>query len=177
MESSKRAEAGAGAAEGHKYDPTTEEPLDSLNMRPNAEILAKITEWRNENRESQVYIIRPKLTSDKEADVEAGLLDIFRLCEEGPGMRLWLSEQGIIPTVVDILKSSSRNLRRKCLATLCNIANNTDENRVGVAAPEHPRGSPRMASPTETDPLLVVGPTGDDCGCRCDPAGSAVPCP
>lgn len=109
-------------------------------MRPNAEMLAKITEWRNENLELQVYIIRPKLMSDVEGDVEAGLLDIFRLCEEGPGMRLWVSNQGLIPTVVDILKSSSRNLRRKCLATLCNIANNTDENRVGVAPPEHPQG-------------------------------------
>ena len=124
----------ATCAEGHKSDPATQEPLDSLELRPNVEMQKEIKEWRTQNLESQVDVIRPKLTSDKEEEVEVGLLDIFRLCEEGPSMRLWLNKQGLIPTVVDILKSSSRNLRRKCLATLCNIANHTDENRVGGMA-------------------------------------------
>jgi len=55
----------------------------------------------------------PKLASAKEEDVEAGLLDLFQLCEERPQHRSCVAAEGLIGTLVNILTKSSRNLRRK----------------------------------------------------------------
>lgn len=121
--------AGVGA-EGHTVCPVSKQELRSQQVEANTALREAIDEWRQRNVALRIQAARPKLASAKEEDVEAGLLDLFQLCEERPQHRSCVAAEGLIPTLVNILTKSSRNLRRKTLATLANLANGNDENKV-----------------------------------------------
>ncbi|CAI5966135.1 unnamed protein product [Closterium sp. NIES-65] len=116
--------------EGNKHCPVTQEALDNLEMTRNEDMARSIDEWRARNTVMRIQAARPKLQSAKEEEVEGGLLELFQLCEERATNRYWVAAEGLIPVVVNLLKSTSRNLRRKTLATLANLANGNDENKV-----------------------------------------------
>ncbi|CAI5935143.1 unnamed protein product [Closterium sp. NIES-64] len=119
----------ATRAEGNKHCPVTQEALDNLEMTRNEDMARSIDEWRARNTVMRIQAARPKLQSAKEEEVEGGLLELFQLCEERATNRYWVAAEGLIPVVVNLLKSTSRNLRRKTLATLANLANGNDENK------------------------------------------------
>ncbi|CAI5476332.1 unnamed protein product, partial [Closterium sp. Yama58-4] len=114
---------------GNKHCPVTQEPLENLEVTRNEDMARSIEEWRARNTVMRIQAARPKLQSGKEEEVEGGLLDLFQLCEERATNRYWVAAEGLIPVVVNLLKSTSRNLRRKTLATLANLANGNDENK------------------------------------------------
>lgn len=116
-------------ADGNTDCPVTRSPLPSLDLLPNDDMSRAIDEWRARNTVMRIQAARPKLQSAKEDEVEGGLLELFQLCEERATNRYWVAAEGLIPVVVNLLKSSSRNLRRKTLATLANLANGNDENK------------------------------------------------
>eukprot|EP00897_Mesotaenium_endlicherianum_P005919 jgi/Mesen1/5355/ME000267S04504 len=114
---------------GHKTCPVTGAELASLDMQPDAALKQVIDDWRERNTAIQIQAVRPKLQATREEDIEAGLQEVFRLCQERSLNRYWIAAEGLMPLVVNVLKSSSRNLRRKALATLTNLAVNNDENK------------------------------------------------
>eukprot|EP00850_Spirogloea_muscicola_P000805 SM000003S11050 [mRNA] locus=s3:489668:494857:- [translate_table: standard] len=116
-------------AEGHTTDPTTNVKLPSLEIRSNEGLRRAIEEWRDRNTRIRVQVQGPKLKSTSEADIESALLELYKLCEEKPLHQQWIRAEGLIPPLVDLLKSTIRNIRRKTLATLCSLASDNDEIR------------------------------------------------
>ncbi|CAI7737391.1 unnamed protein product [Closterium sp. NIES-53] len=139
--------------EGNKHCPVTQEALENLEMTRNEDMARSIDEWRARNTVMRIQAARPKLQSAKEEEVEGGLLELFQLCEERATNRYWVAAEGLIPVVVNLLKSTSRNLRRKTLATLANLANGNDENKYSLSSTFYQR---RLRSQQGAIPPLVT---------------------
>eukprot|EP00271_Cylindrocystis_brebissonii_P019242 TRINITY_DN578_c0_g2_i1.p1 TRINITY_DN578_c0_g2~~TRINITY_DN578_c0_g2_i1.p1 ORF type:complete len:1019 (+),score=231.15 TRINITY_DN578_c0_g2_i1:889-3945(+) len=120
-------------AAGHKTNPLTKKALKSLTLTPDTALRESIEEWHKGNTVLQIQATRPKLESSTDLDVETGLLEIFKLCEKRPLNRFWIAAEGLLPPIVNVLKSSSRNLRRKALFTLTSLATDNEENREAIS--------------------------------------------
>lgn len=120
-------------AADNRVCPVTHMELQSFELKPNTDLREAIDEWRKRNTVIKIQATRPKLASAREEDVEAGLLDVFKLCDERPLNRFWINAEGLIPDIIEVLKSQSRNLRRKTLAALAQLATNNDENKEAIA--------------------------------------------
>lgn len=105
-------------AEGHNVCPVSCVELDNLNLRPNMLLKRSIDEWKERTIVIRLTTMASKLASDDEEVVAAALMELHRLCEEKTKLRHWIAAEGLIPVLVNLLKLSKSNIRKKTLATL-----------------------------------------------------------
>lgn len=117
-------------ADGHNVCPVTSVELDNLNLKPNLILKRSIDEWKERNIVSQLTSMATKLTSEDEEIVAAALLELYWLCEERTLHRHWVAAEGLIPVLVNLLKSSKSNIRKKALATLNLLVKDNIHNKI-----------------------------------------------
>lgn len=105
-------------ADGHTVCPVTFIELQSLEMKPNTILKRSINEWRERNTMIQLTTMKTKLASEDEEVVLVTLEELCGMCEQKSIHRHWIAAEGLVPVLVNLLKSSKSSVRKRTLSTL-----------------------------------------------------------
>lgn len=116
---------------GHKTDPVTKEELSDLSMHPNVPLRQSIVEWVERNYCLSIRHVKHMIETGNEAKQRTGFAKLQSLCEENRVNKGWIvAEDGLLSTIVGVLKSQSREIKRDALLTLFMIVKNHVSNKV-----------------------------------------------
>ncbi|KAH9541835.1 hypothetical protein CY35_14G086500 [Sphagnum magellanicum] len=119
---------------GHKTDPVTKEELSDLSMHPNVPLRQSIVEWVERNYCLSIRHAKHMIETGNEAKQRTGFAKLQSLCEENRVNKGWIvAEDGLLSTIVGVLKSQSREIKRDALLTLFMIVKNHVSNKEMVA--------------------------------------------
>ena len=120
--------------------PLTQAELRSTDISPSIALRNVIDEWRarNEDKEldkafaslAQAVPASVSVSAQDDADTLRALLYVSHMCHRSAAKKTLVRRQGVIPTITDLLKSSSRRVRLKALEVLRLIVEDNDENKV-----------------------------------------------
>lgn len=116
-------------AEGHTTCPVSFVDMISLDLKPNVILKRSINEWKERNIVIQLTTMGPKLNSEDEEVVFATLDELYRLCEAKSTHRHWIAAEGLVPVLVNLLKSSKSSVRKRTLATLTMLVKDNLDNK------------------------------------------------
>lgn len=114
--------------------PLTQAELRSTDITPSIALRNVIQEWRARNEDKELDKAMASLTATQEAQAQDDDDDTLRALLYVSRMKKTLvRRQGVIPTIADLLKSSSRRVRLKALQVLGVIVEEDDENKEELA--------------------------------------------
>jgi hypothetical protein len=108
--------------------PLTQKELGSTEISPSIALRNVIDEWRTRNEEKELEKACDSLKSEDDDTLRA-LVFISHMCQRSAAKKNLVRKQGIIPTIADMLKSSSRRLRLKSLELLRVVVEGNDDNK------------------------------------------------
>jgi hypothetical protein len=118
--------------------PLTQAELRSTDITPSIALRNVIQEWRARNEDKELDKAMASLTATQEAQAQDDDDDTLRALLYVSRMKKTLvRRQGVIPTIADLLKSSSRRVRLKALQVLGVIVEEDDENKVRSVTSPH----------------------------------------
>ncbi|EYU41189.1 hypothetical protein ABFS82_03G004700 [Erythranthe guttata] len=110
--------------------PLTLRELKSTELNPSIALRNTIEEWNARNEAAQIDMARKSLSlASPENDVTQALGFVQHLCQKNPSDKHVIRNAGLIPMIVDVLKSSSRRVRRKALETLRSVVEDDSDNK------------------------------------------------
>ncbi|KAH7523391.1 U-box domain-containing protein 44 [Ziziphus jujuba] len=114
--------------------PLTLKELKSTDLKPSIALRNTIEEWTARNEAAQLDMARRSLNlSSSESDVLLALKYVQHICQKSRANKHIARSAGLIPMIVDMLKSSSRKVRCKVLETLRIVVEENDENKEMLA--------------------------------------------
>lgn len=111
--------------------PLTLKELKRTDLKPSIALRNTIEEWTARNEAAQLDMARRSLNlSSSESDVLLALRYVQHICQKSRANKYIACSAGLIPMIVDMLKSSSRKVRARVLETLRIVVEENDENKV-----------------------------------------------
>lgn len=111
--------------------PRTLRELRSTELSPSIALRHTIEEWSARNEASKLDMARKSLSlSASDSDALQALKFVQNLCLDGPSSKSVVHDAGLIPLIVDVLKSSSRKVRCTALETLRIVVEEDSDNKV-----------------------------------------------
>ncbi|GLJ30952.1 hypothetical protein SUGI_0617450 [Cryptomeria japonica] len=118
---------------GNRTCPVTKTQISTLDLKPNISLQNSIREWKDRNTLFNIAAIATKLRSGSDDEIATALLDLYNLSEEKPVHRDWISAEGLVPVLAQLLNSDKRDIRKRTFATMRSIAINNNENKERIA--------------------------------------------
>ncbi|KAJ1427408.1 Zinc finger, RING/FYVE/PHD-type [Sesbania bispinosa] len=113
--------------------PLTLQELRSTELNPSMALRNTIEEWTTRNEAAQLDMARRSLNmGSPENETLQALKYVQHLCRRSRSNKHNIRNAGLIPMIVDMLKSSSRKIRCRALETLRIVVEEDDENKVGI---------------------------------------------
>jgi U-box domain/Armadillo/beta-catenin-like repeat len=114
--------------------PLTQKSLKSTELTPCISLRKAIEEWRKRREEKELEKARSFLTlNSSEENAVGALRHVINICQRNEANKDLVRNQGLIPMLVDMLRSSNRQVRLKALEALRVIAEENDSNQVRSA--------------------------------------------
>ncbi|XP_059459937.1 U-box domain-containing protein 44 [Corylus avellana] len=114
--------------------PLTLKELRSADLKPSIALRNTIEEWTARNEAVQVDMARRSLNlGSSDGDVLQALKCVQYVCQKSRSNKHVARNAGLIPLIVDMLKSSSRKVRCKTLETLRIVVEDDVENKEMLA--------------------------------------------
>ncbi|KAG2698098.1 hypothetical protein I3843_07G133800 [Carya illinoinensis] len=114
--------------------PLTLKELKSTDLKPSIALRNTIEEWTARNEAVQIDMARRSLNlGSSDSDILQALKCVQYVCQKSRSNKHIPRNAGLIPLVVDMLKSSSRKVRCKTLETLRIVVEDDDENKKMLA--------------------------------------------
>ncbi|XP_042508229.1 U-box domain-containing protein 44-like [Macadamia integrifolia] len=114
--------------------PLTQKELKSIDLNPSMALRSTIEEWTTRNEAALLDIARRTLSQgNSERDIMQALKYIQHICQKSRSNKHVVRTTGLIPMIVDTLKSSSRRVRCKTLETLRIVTEEDSDNKVVLA--------------------------------------------
>jgi len=111
--------------------PLTLQELRSTELNPSMALRNTIEEWTARNEAAQLDIARRSLNmGSPESETLQALKYVQYICQRSRSNKHAVRNAGLIPMIVDMLKSSSRKVRIRALETLRIVVEEDDENKV-----------------------------------------------
>jgi hypothetical protein len=113
--------------------PLTQRELRSTDITPSIALRNVIDEWRARNDEKELEKAFTALSLHPESgedDTLRALAYVSQICQRSGAKKNLVRNQGIIPALADMLKSSSRRVRIKSLQVLRTVVEDNDQNKV-----------------------------------------------
>lgn len=110
--------------------PLTLQELRSTELNPSMALRNTIEEWTARNETAQLDIARRSLNmGSPENETLQALKYIQHICQRSRSNKYMVRNTGLIPMIVDMLKSSTRKVRCRALETLRVVVEEDDENK------------------------------------------------
>ncbi|TQD73383.1 hypothetical protein C1H46_041084 [Malus baccata] len=110
--------------------PLTLQELQSTELKPSIALRNTIEEWNARNEAAQLDMARKSLNlSSSESEVLFALKFVQQICQKSKSSKHVARNAGLIPMIVDMLKSSSRKVRCKALETLKTVVEEDSNNK------------------------------------------------
>ncbi|VAI52275.1 unnamed protein product [Triticum turgidum subsp. durum] len=112
--------------------PLTQRELRTTDINPSIALRNVIDEWRARNDEKDLEKACNALRmhpEDDEDDTLRAMAYISQICQRSGAKKNLVRAQGIISTLADLLKSSSRRVRLKSLQVLRTVVEDNDQNK------------------------------------------------
>ncbi|KAI4983473.1 hypothetical protein ZWY2020_023965 [Hordeum vulgare] len=112
--------------------PLTQRELRTTDINPSIALRNVIDEWRARNDEKDLDKACNALRlhpEDDEDDTLRAMAYISQICQRSGAKKNLVRAQGIISTLADLLKSSSRRVRLKSLQVLRTVVEDNDQNK------------------------------------------------
>ncbi|KAL9312526.1 hypothetical protein ACSQ67_017978 [Phaseolus vulgaris] len=110
--------------------PLTLQELRSTELNPSMALRNTIEEWTARNEAAQLDIARRSLNmGSPESETLQALKYVQYICQRSRSNKHAVRNAGLIPMIVDMLKSSSRKVRIRALETLRIVVEEDDENK------------------------------------------------
>ncbi|BAT77607.1 U-box domain-containing protein [Vigna angularis] len=110
--------------------PLTQQELRSAELNPSMALRNTIEEWTTRNEAAQLDIARRSLNmASPENETLQALKYVQYICQRSRSNKHTVRNAGLIPMIVDILKSGSRKVRCRALETLRVVVEEDDENK------------------------------------------------
>ncbi|KAL0361866.1 UNVERIFIED_CONTAM: U-box domain-containing protein 44 [Sesamum radiatum] len=114
--------------------PVTLRELRSTELNPSIALRNTIEEWNARNEAAQLDMARRSLTLvSPENDTMQALKFVQHLCLKNQSNKHMIRNAELIPMIVDVLKSSSRQVRSKALETLRFVVEDDSDNKEIIA--------------------------------------------
>lgn len=111
--------------------PLTLQELRSTELNPSMALRNTIEEWTARNEAAQLDMARRSLNmGSPENETLQALKYVQHICRRSRSNKHTVRNAGLIPMIVDMLKSSSRKVRCRALETLRVVVEEDDENKV-----------------------------------------------
>lgn len=111
--------------------PLTLKELKNSDLKPSIALRNTIEEWIARNEAVQIDMARRSLNLESsESDVMQALKCVQHVCQKSRSNKHIARNAGLIPLIVDVLKTSSRKVRCKTLETLRIVVADDAENKV-----------------------------------------------
>ena len=111
--------------------PLTLQELKSTELNPSMALRNTIEEWTARNEAAQLDMARRSLNmGSPENETLQALKYVQHICRRSRSNKHIARNAGLIPMIVDMLKSSSRKIRCRALETLRIVVEEDDENKV-----------------------------------------------
>ena len=105
--------------------------LKSADLKPSIALRNTIEEWSARNEAAQLDMARKSLNlSSSEGDILLALEYVQQICNKSRSNKHIARNAGLLPMIIDMLKSSSRRVRCKSLDTLRIVVEDDSENMV-----------------------------------------------
>lgn len=117
-------------ASGKNTDPVTKAVLPVLDLKPNHKIRECIEEWEDRNHCIRICNSRRKLESGEGALIKEALKELGDLCTASYKIRYWIAEEQLVAPLVEMLKSSDKEIKQNSLLTLHTIILDNEDNKV-----------------------------------------------
>ncbi|KAI4317042.1 hypothetical protein L6164_024953 [Bauhinia variegata] len=110
--------------------PLTLKELRSTELNPSIALRNTIEEWTARNEAAQLDMAQRSLNiGSPENETLQALRYVQHICQRGQSNKRVVRNAGLIPMIVDMLKSSSRKVRSRALETLRTVVEEDDENK------------------------------------------------
>nr|GMD41996.1 U-box domain-containing protein 44 [Ipomoea batatas]GMD46703.1 U-box domain-containing protein 44 [Ipomoea batatas] len=110
--------------------PLTQRELRSTELNPSIALRNTIEEWNARNEAAQLDMARRTLSlGSAETDILRVLHTLEHLCQKSSSNTRVIRNAELIPMIIDMLKSTSRRVRRKALETLRAVVVDDTENK------------------------------------------------
>ncbi|KAI3757340.1 hypothetical protein L6452_04876 [Arctium lappa] len=110
--------------------PLTLKELKTMDMNPSIALRNTIEEWNARNEAVQLDMAFKSLTPGSvESDILQALKFIQQLCTKNVSNKHIIRNAELIPTIVDMLKSTSRKVRCRALETLRAVVEDDNDNK------------------------------------------------
>lgn len=114
--------------------PLTLKELKSTDLKPSIALRNTIEEWTARNEAVQIDMARKSLNlGSSDGDVLQALKCVQHICLKSQSNKHIARNAGLIPLIVDMLKSSSRKVRCKTLETLRSVVEDDVDNKEMLA--------------------------------------------
>ncbi|KAB2626254.1 U-box domain-containing protein 44-like [Pyrus ussuriensis x Pyrus communis] len=114
--------------------PLTLQELQSTELKPSIALRNTIEEWNARNESAQLDMARQSMNlSSSESEVLLALKFVQQICQKSRSNKHDARNAGLIPMIVDMLKSSSRKVRCKALETLKTVVEEDSDNKEVLA--------------------------------------------
>lgn len=111
--------------------PITLKELRSTDLNPSIALRNTIEEWTARNEAVKLDMARKSLSvGNPETDILLALRNVQYLCLKSRSNKHIVRNADLIPMIVDMLRSSSRQVRCRALETLRIVAEENEENKV-----------------------------------------------
>lgn len=116
--------------------PLTLKELRSKDLKPSIALRNTIEEWTARNEAAQLDMARRSLNlNSPESEVLMALRYVQHICQKSRSNKHIARSAGLIPMIIDMLKSGSRKVRCRALETLRIVVEENDENKVFFVFP------------------------------------------
>ncbi|XP_010094547.2 U-box domain-containing protein 44 isoform X1 [Morus notabilis] len=110
--------------------PLTLKEVKSTDLKPSIALRNTIEEWNARNEAVQLDVARRLLNlNSSESDVLLALKFVQNICQKSRSSKHIARSAGLIPMIIDMLKSSSRKVRYRALETLRIVVEDNDDNK------------------------------------------------
>lgn len=110
--------------------PLTLKELKSTDLKPSIALRNTIEEWNARNEAVQLDMARRSLNlNSSESDVLLALKFVQHICQKSRSNKHIARSAGLIPMIIDMLKSSRRKVRCRALETLRIVVEDNDDNK------------------------------------------------
>ncbi|KAL6178775.1 hypothetical protein ACLB2K_050293 [Fragaria x ananassa] len=110
--------------------PLTLKDLKSTDLKPSIALRNTIEEWSARNEAAQLDMARKSLNlSSSEGDMLLALEYVQQICKKSRSNKHIARNAGLLPMIIDMMKSTSRRVRCKSLDTLRIVVEDDSENK------------------------------------------------
>lgn len=111
--------------------PLTLKELKSADLKPSIALRNTIEEWSARNEAAQLDMASKSLNlGSSESDILLALDYVQQICQKSRSNKRVARNAGLLPMIVDMLKSGSRKVRCKALETLQIVVEDDSDNKV-----------------------------------------------